>query len=159
VEQIEGQENKIESLSLMIENQYTLWGSLPLPIENMADSYCFLLSSPPPPSCLKFGFGIHKDTNIPQFPPIFPTASLLASVCTERRCVCPFLRHGQCAMTHDDRRCHFASLSEHFWWNHKMSLRAVQWHCTTEPVHVTCTLLPCVRSCRGRGRMETPRVL
>jgi hypothetical protein len=58
VKQIEGQENKIESLSFMIENQYTLWGALPLPIENMAGSYCFLLSSPSPPSCLEFGFGI-----------------------------------------------------------------------------------------------------
>jgi len=58
VKQIEGQENKIESLSLMIENQYTLWGALPLPIENMADSYCFLLSSRPLPSRLQSGFGI-----------------------------------------------------------------------------------------------------
>jgi hypothetical protein len=58
VKQIEGQGNKIESLSLKIENQYTLCGVLPFPIENMADSYCFLLSSPSPPSGLEFGFGI-----------------------------------------------------------------------------------------------------
>jgi hypothetical protein len=65
VTQLEGQENKIESLFFMIENQYTLWGILPLPIENMADSYCFLLSSPLSHHTRRLVSAYSKDMNIP----------------------------------------------------------------------------------------------